>query len=887
MTTVPWNQDTIVIGGTNNPSVTGTMFYTNAANGAAGSFTAQPAWTTPAITLAYGANMLSVTGTNSVGAAASDSITITRAMPPAPVVTITNTVTTVPWNQDTIVIGGTNNPSVTGTMFYTNAANGAAGSFTAQPAWTTPAITLAYGANVLSVTGTNSVGAAASDSITITRAMPPAPLSPSRTRRHPCRGPRPRLSSAAPTTQYVTGTMFYTNAANGAAGSFTAQPAWTTPAITLAYGANVLSVTGTNSVGAAASDSITITRAMPPAPVVTITNTATAVPWTQATIVIGGTNNQYVTGTMFYTNAANGAAGSFTAQPAWTTPAITLAYGANVLSVTGTNSVGAAASDSITITRAMPPAPVVTITNTVTTVPGQSTIIGGTNNAYVTGTMFYTNAANGAAGSFTAQPAWTTPAITLAYGANVLSVTGTNSVGAAASASITITRPAPVVTITNTVTTVPWDQDTIVIGGTNNPSVTGTMFYTNAANGAAGSFTAQPAWTTPAITLAYGNNPVTVTGTNSVGLVASASITITRPAPSTVYVAPGGSNVWPYGSWANAATTIQAAVSAVATGGTVWVSNGLYSAGATVTPGYALTNRVCITNAITVQSVNGPAATFIVGAGPQGAGAVRCVYMSAGVLSGFTLTNGYTQTSGDVTYDQSGGGALLNSGGTVSNCLLTGCSTYRYGGGACCDNGGTLNNCTLSGNSAYEEGGGVFFVGGGTLNNCLLYGNTASYDGGGAYCNEGGTLNNCTISTNSAGGSGAGNGVSGYSSGTLNNCIVFGDNDNGNSDINGSGLTVQYTCSPGLSGSGCITNNPLFVNAAAGNYRLSGASPCINAGNNCLCPRRHRPGRQPAHHRRDGGPGGLRIRVPPRPGRRSISTGRTPMCKSPMPAAWN
>ena len=429
--------------------------------------------------------------------------------------------------------------------------------------------------------------------------------------------------------QYVTGTMFYTNAANGAAGSFTAQPAWTTPAITLAYGANVLSVTGTNSVGAAASDSITITRAMPPAPVVTITNTVTTVPWNQDTIVIGGTNNPSVTGTMFYTNAANGAAGSFTAQPAWTTPAITLAYGANVLRSQAPTALALAASDSITITRAMPPAPVVTITNTVTTVPGQSTIIGGTNNAYVTGTMFYTNAANGAAGSFTAQPAWTTPAITLAYGANVLSVTGTNSVGAAASDSITITRPAPVVTITNTVTTVPWNQDTIVIGGTNNPSVTGTMFYTNAANGAAGSFTAQPAWTTPAITLAYGNNLVTVTGTNSVGLVASASITITRPAPSTVYVAPGGSNVWPYGSWANAATTIQAAVSAVATGGTVWVSNGLYSAGATVTPGYALMNRVCITNAITVQSVNGPAATFIVGAGPQGAGAVRCVYLVA------------------------------------------------------------------------------------------------------------------------------------------------------------------------------------------------------------------------------------------------------------------
>jgi hypothetical protein len=206
--------------------------------------------------------------------------------------------------------------------------------------------------------------------------------------------------------------------------------------------------------------------------------------------------------------------------------------------------------------------------------------------------------------------------------------------------------------------------------------------------------------------------------------------------------------------------------------------------------------------------------------------------MSSGVLSGFTLTNGCTQTSGDSLYDQSGGGALLNSGGIVSNCLLTGCSAEHFGGGACCYEGGTLNNCTLSGNSA-NDGGGVSCVGRGTLNNCLLYGNTASYDGGGAYCDEGGTLNNCTISANSAydGGGEAGGVSSGSSSGTLNNCIVFGNNDNGNSDINESGLTIRYTCSPGLSGSGCITNNPLFVNAAAGNYQLSAGSPCINAGN--------------------------------------------------------
>ena len=107
-------------------------------------------------------------------------------------------------------------------------------------------------------------------------------------------------------------------------------------------------------------------------------------------------------------------------------------------------------------------------------------------------------------------------------------------------------------------------------------------------------------------------------------------------------MATNGSASGPGTSWANAFNTIQAAVNAAASGDTVLVSNGVYSAGAKVTPGYSLTNRVYITSAITVQSVNGPTNTFIVGAGPRGAGAIRCVYMSAGVLAGFTLTNGNT-----------------------------------------------------------------------------------------------------------------------------------------------------------------------------------------------------------------------------------------------------
>jgi hypothetical protein len=124
-----------------------------------------------------------------------------------------------------------------------------------------------------------------------------------------------------------------------------------------------------------------------------------------------------------------------------------------------------------------------------------------------------------------------------------------------------------------------------------------------------------------------------------------------------------------------------------------------------------------------------------------------------------------------------------------------------------CSGGGTVNNCTIIGNSASTAGGGVFFSSGGTLNNCTISGNSApSGSGGGVYSSDGGTLNNCIVNFNTPGGT-------------------------GNLKTN-AGFTAQYTCSPGLAGSGNITNDPQFVNASAGNYRLSAGSPCINAGTN-------------------------------------------------------
>lgn len=292
----------------------------------------------------------------------------------------------------------------------------------------------------------------------------------------------------------------------------------------------------------------------------------------------------------------------------------------------------------------------------------------------------------------------------------------------------------------------------------------------------------------------------------------------------------------PYDTWATAATNIQTAIDAALDEDLVLVTNGVYSTGGRVVFG-AMTNRIAITKPLIVQSVNGPEVTYIVGHGPAGPNAVRCAYLTNGsVLIGFTLTNGATLASGDFSNERSGGGVWCEPLATpssliptISNCVIVANNASQNGGGG---QNGRYIHCTIKSNTANIGGG----ASGGHFQNCLILNNTGFGHSGGLDWPS--SAINCTIVSNTCLSSVGAGGVN-VGGATLYNCIIY-YNTNANlagsfQNFSGTGTSLRNCntiSTPPAFGGVIITNAPVFVNPAMGDFRLQSDSLCINAGAN-------------------------------------------------------
>ena len=343
---------------------------------------------------------------------------------------------------------------------------------------------------------------------------------------------------------------------------------------------------------------------------------------------------------------------------------------------------------------------------------------------------------------------------------------------------------------------------------------------------------------------AAGAYPVTLTAYNdSYPAGVATTLVVNVAVPSTYYVNLNSRNpIAPYITWGTAAISIQDAVNVAVPGSVVLVTNGptipsplngnyTNSAAVYQSLGSRAPNGsifcLLVTNPVTVESVSGPASTYILGS--SAGTAMGCVYVGDGVtLNGFTLTNGLASN---------GGGAGISAASTnafVTNCVVTGCgnpATYlgtfwncrlehssEFGADMSVLNnclidhnsGGAemsvLNNCTLTENSDAEEAC--------LLNNCVISSNTASIESG-AY---GGTLNNCLI----VGNTGDAVYADEYDLLVLNNCII-------SNNAAGSGEVVysQYLMYP----TNCFMTNCIVTHNSGGGVYGATMNSCTLIGN--------------------------------------------------------
>ena len=278
-------------------------------------------------------------------------------------------------------------------------------------------------------------------------------------------------------------------------------------------------------------------------------------------------------------------------------------------------------------------------------------------------------------------------------------------------------------------------------------------------------------------------------------------------------------------SWINAYTNLQSALNSACPGiAEIWVAAGTYKPtttndrnisfvmknGVAIYGGFngtetQLSQRNWVTNVTTLSGDIGAAGnadnTYRVINNNFNANAPLT---SSAILDGFTVEAG----NADGNFPLNLGGGMWNSHAspTVRNCIFR-------------------NNRATSGAAMFNDNSQANVI------NCLFTGNSCSVAGA-AISNGGGTASakviNCTFYGNTGGNSTISNEVNATA---VSNCIVWGN-------ANGvSGGTVTYSIvQGGFTGTGNLNADPLFVNAAGGDFNFQDCSPAINAGSNAAAP---------------------------------------------------
>ncbi|MCE9612783.1 MAG: right-handed parallel beta-helix repeat-containing protein [Lentisphaerae bacterium] len=210
-------------------------------------------------------------------------------------------------------------------------------------------------------------------------------------------------------------------------------------------------------------------------------------------------------------------------------------------------------------------------------------------------------------------------------------------------------------------------------------------------------------------------------------------------------------------SWADAFTTVQAALSIVPSGKAIWVAEGTYKPGATTNDSFTLRGNVAVYGGFagneTVLSARDPALHLTILSGdiagndasddlttaPHVNRADNARHVVVGVdnatLDGFLIVGGYAYNpDAGANLNSWGGGILMNgTSPTIRNCKFV--DNYGRNGGAMAMAGNAapvIDRCTFGGNWA-EVGGAAWSSGSPTFDRCIFVGSSSTDKGAAAY----------------------------------------------------------------------------------------------------------------------------------------------------------